>query len=313
MKKNFFMKFRSKLRNVFLVPLFMFQNISCSSHPTATSEVLANTGGFKITGRKSMASDSPFQCYKTGSYTGPEKVNGRWIAGVDGSTLGYNYDATASNQGPHCGRTFSLTINGKCEEFIVADRIWENDGNGGNTYGKKEDADKKVNPTGAGYLQLDIAVGPFQSLFNDQNASDGFDFRWETPCGGASGGVATQSFSSPIGSANQQPGQWTPPPTTPAASGTDLSGCSYADAAKYQGYGWNPTTQQSCPPLQAGQTVPWNSAPTPSSSGTTQVLEQQCQQGNRFCSGGWGWENPGENQCGPDKPGWKQNGCSCRC
>ena len=146
-----------------------------------------------------MGPQDPFQCYSLGGYTGSEKVRGRWIAGVDGATLGTLYDASRGTQGSACGRVFRINHSGKCEDFIVADRIWENDGSGGRTYKVKEEADRKGGGTGQGYPQVDIAVAAFQNLYGGHNPSGPVNLEWNQSCGGGGGGGGGMKPSPPSG------------------------------------------------------------------------------------------------------------------
>lgn len=165
--------------------------LGCSSRESEESTTLATGGGHRITGRMSMGPSDPFQCQTQRpddpfkfSYTGPEKVNGKWIAGADGVTLGTTKDTTnPADKGSACGRTFIIRVGDKCEEFIIADRIWENDGPGYSTYNNYGASKSKSQGTGSGYLQLDIAVEPFRKLFGGHNPTGGYTLEWGTRCG----------------------------------------------------------------------------------------------------------------------------------
>ena len=124
-----------------------------------------------ISGRLSMGPKDAFQCNNF-SYSGNEQVNGMWVAGVDGTTFGSKVDGTITGS---CGKTFSIsnTKTGQSAQFIVVDRIWQNDGPGGQLYNSKSDADAKSGGSGSGYQQVDIAVGAFNSLFGGNNPAPG--------------------------------------------------------------------------------------------------------------------------------------------
>jgi hypothetical protein len=191
-----------------------------------------------ITGRTSMGARDPFQCYNL-SYSGDEQVNGKWIAGADGTTFGSMRDGVIT---PQCGTTFTIRNikTGQSAEFILVDRIWENDGVGGQRYGNKASADAKSGGIGPGYEQLDIAVAPFRSLFAGNNPGEG-DYEI---IGLGSGG----STLGGNGGNNGGPGE--APSSDPG--GSSDGGCSYADAAQHGGWGWNEATKQSCPPQNGG-------------------------------------------------------------
>ncbi len=182
-------KFRRFLPIILTIPL----KLGCGAAKQSASDIKQDGGlgggGFRLTGRTSMGPQDRFQCYSLGSYTGSEKVRGRWIAGVDGATLGTLYDASSGTQGSGCGRIFRINHGGKCEDFIVADRIWENDGSGGRTYKVKADADRKGPGTGQGYPQVDIAVAAFQSLYGGNNPSGSVNLEWNQSCDAGGGGM----------------------------------------------------------------------------------------------------------------------------
>ena len=125
----------------------------------------------EVTGRTSMGGRDPVQCRASdGSameYTGDEEINNRPIAGVDGTTLGTTSDGQ------------STSVCGKCAmvgdtEFIVVDRIWENDGANGMRYNDKSQADRKGSSIGNGYAQIDISKKKFYEKFGGNNASASF-------------------------------------------------------------------------------------------------------------------------------------------
>ena len=122
----------------------------------------------EVTGRTSMGNQDPVQCRMAdGSamqYTGDEEINGMPIAGVDGGTLGTNQDGVTTSM---CGKC--ATIKGI--KFIIVDRIWENDGNGGKRYSDKSQADSKGSSIGTGHTQFDIAKNKFYGNFGGNNAS----------------------------------------------------------------------------------------------------------------------------------------------
>ena len=139
----------------------------------------AGSAGFAVTGRVSMAKDAQVQCYQFGQPEGQtEKIGGRWIAGVDGGTLGTKSDSSGpAGEGPKCGQTFSITNNqtGDTEQYVVADRVWQNDGAGGCTWGdnQKADADAKINCQGSGKAQIDVANGAYEKQFGKANPAEG--------------------------------------------------------------------------------------------------------------------------------------------
>ena len=114
----------------------------------------------EVTGRLSMGTRDPVQCRQPDgsamTYTGDEEINGKPIAGVDGGTLGTTKDGVSTSM---CGKC--ATIAGT--QFIIVDRIWENDGAGGNKYSDKSQADKKGTSVGSGQTQFDIAASKFKS------------------------------------------------------------------------------------------------------------------------------------------------------
>jgi hypothetical protein len=116
-----------------------------------------------ITGRLGMAPREPFGCWNL-TYSSDEQVNGKWVAGADGTTFGGDRDGIL---GTNCGKVFTIRNKktGKGAEFILVDRIWENDGVNGRRYSNKSDADAKINDIGPGNTQLDIAIQPYYDLF----------------------------------------------------------------------------------------------------------------------------------------------------
>ncbi len=114
----------------------------------------------EVTGRTSMGTRDPVQCRQPDNspmvYTNDEEINGKPIAGVDGQTLGTTKDGETTSM---CGKC--ATIGGT--QFIIVDRIWQNDGVGGNMYSDKNEADKKGQSTGSGQTQFDIAVNKWKS------------------------------------------------------------------------------------------------------------------------------------------------------
>lgn len=117
----------------------------------------------EITGRLGMAPRAPFQCYNL-TYSADEQVGGKWVAGADGTTLGTDRDGIITTQ---CGKVFAIRnkITGQLAEFILVDRIWDNDGVNGRRYNNKSNADAKRNDIGPGHTQLDIAIQPYYDLF----------------------------------------------------------------------------------------------------------------------------------------------------
>ena len=147
----------------------------------------AGSAGFSLTWRESMGKGDPLQCYKLGSYDAPsatsEKIGGRWIAGVDGATLGTNHDATPSDGGgPKCGDIFAITNkDGVSQPYVVGDRIWQNDGAGncgGWTADQKSQADGKTSCPAAGSAQIDIAQGAKDAQFPGGTYQQPFTVEW---------------------------------------------------------------------------------------------------------------------------------------
>lgn len=163
----------------------------------------------EVTGRLSMGARDPFQCYNL-SYSGDEQVNGKWVAGADGTTFGSMKDGEITGQ---CGRTFTIRNKktGASAEFILVDRIWENDGVNGRRYNNKGNADAKRGDIGPGYEQLDIAVAPFKSLFGGHNpAASDVEI---IGLGSGSGSLTTGRKETGAGDASKSP----PPSSAPAA------------------------------------------------------------------------------------------------
>ena len=69
--------------------------------------------------------------------------------------------------------------------------------------------------------------------------------------------------------------------TGAAAQSTPAGQCDYSDAQLYNGWGWNPVTSESCPPIDNSQ----NSSTTP--SGVPVCSSRDSDSDND----GWGWEN----------------------
>ena len=132
----------------------------------ADSEIM---GG--ISGRTSMGKHDPTQCFNK-EYSGPERIRGKLVAGLDGTTFGSKDNGVIT---PLCGTTFTVRNKkmNKSLEFIVADRIWENDGVTGQRFNNEENAKKKLGGVGAGYSQIDIAVEGFNELFGGHNPAEG--------------------------------------------------------------------------------------------------------------------------------------------
>ncbi len=284
---------RSRPRTcVMMLPLLMLLG-GCAQSSDALSETTtsssSNLAGV-VTGRISMGATHPNQCGM--AYSGSEKVNGYWIAGVDGATFGSLYDGQRTSA---CGQL--VCVNGT--QFIIADRIWENDGVGGSTYNNKSNADRKVGGTGAGYTQIDIAAAAFYSVFGGNNANATIQM------GSCSGGSASpgdsQAPSANNGcdyskaSANNGWG-WNPttrqscPPqgsNSGSSGGGSAGGCDYSKASANNGWGWNPTTRQSCPP---------EGSSTDSSGGAS---AGGCDYSKAFANNGWGWNPTTKQSCPP--------------
>ena len=220
-----------------------------ASAPKAAGE------SFRITGRLSMGPRDGFQCYQSGSYTADEKVNGRWIVGVDGANLGTLYDAHQSpgNPGSQCGRILTITSNGRCENFVIVDRIWENDGAGNGTYGNKSDADRKTKPNGPGYPQLDIAKAPFYTLFGGSNPTSGYQINWNATCPNT---IQSSAGLPDMVGTNRTANAWNRPPgrrlgSLGQSSNVDYLQCAYGVSCS-NGWGWHPAGQNRCLPGSAG-------------------------------------------------------------
>jgi hypothetical protein len=174
--------------------MFLFFALFAACKPESQSNIQG------LTGRLGMNDTDGFQCYNL-KYSGTEKVNGIWIAGVDGTTFGSMKDGAIT---PICGKTFTVKSKktGASEQFIVVDRIWENDGVNGKTYNPRDKAgaDAKVRPTGNGYFQIDIAKRPFQSMFGGHNPGDG-DIEIIGLAGAGGGSVTSADQSKTSGSA----------------------------------------------------------------------------------------------------------------
>ncbi len=281
-------------------------------HQTATeisSEVMAVDSGARISGRLSMGDFDSYQCQPYKTYSGAEQVNGRWIAGLDGKSFGSLYDANTPPSGQlACNSIFTITYQGQCENFIVVDRIWENDGAGGQTYSDKSNSLKKINSKGPGYPQMDIAKRPFQSLFEGKNPSGGYQITPGATC--PTGGVTTQSPSQPV---SGSPGMQGALPQNSGAFGREVSDETSGGFFPEAGFG-TPNSQGT------GFAMP-TTAPTQSPGATTSSLPQLSTSDYPacvslvYCSGAWEWHNQGEYGCHAGSPGWIQDkdGCSCRC
>jgi hypothetical protein len=81
-------------------------------------------GSFEITARTTMAPRAQNQCGI--QYSDDEKVGSppMWIAGIDSINFGSESDGSPTGM---CGRVASTNINGTQMEFVIVDRIWEND------------------------------------------------------------------------------------------------------------------------------------------------------------------------------------------
>ncbi len=285
----------------FMATLGFYGTLGCHQPATeSSSEVMAVDSGAQITGRTSMGPRDGYQCQPYYSYTGDEQVEGRWIAGLDGKSFGSLYDAEGPKLGQlACNNKFTITYNGKCENFIVMDRIWENDGAGEQTYSDKGNSLKKINGKGPGYSQMDIANGPFQSLFQGKNPAVGsYHINPGATC--PTGGVTSQSPSQPV---TGSPGmQGASPPNAETSSGFNAeAGFGAPNSLAGTGVGM-PTTTQS----PVATTSPQPPLSTPDFPNCI----------NRdYCSEAWGWHKQGEHGCNAGSPGWiqDQNGCSCRC
>ena len=118
-----------------------------------------------VTGRLSMGILDPLQCGF--SYSGFEQVQGYPIVALDGATFGSIID------GVHpwtCGK--KVKIAGVIH--IVADRIWQNDGAGGNTYNDRDNANQKKWADGTGFQQYDTAIYTYWQRGGNGN----FDVIW---------------------------------------------------------------------------------------------------------------------------------------
>ncbi len=75
------------------------------------------------------------------------------------------------------------------------------------------------------------------------------------------------------------------PTGTPPGVVTDAGECDYSDAAMFDGWGWNPTTGQSCPPLDDGGEEP--------------TMTSGCDYSNAAANDGWGWDESTAQSCPP--------------
>ena len=250
-----------------------------------------------ITGRTSMAPRAPFQCYQGYSYSDDEKVQGQWVAGADGVTFGATKDGQI---GSGCGRTFTIKSNknGQSAQFIIVDRIWENDGAGGQRYNNKPNADAKTGGIGAGYFQLDIAVGAFNALFGGSNPSEG-----DYVISGLNGDTSSQSSGSTgsgstgSGATSGNNASW----SQSTGTGSSTAGCSYTDASKNGGWGWNSSTGKSCPPQSGSGTSSSGAGNTGSNTGSSSASSSTtgCGYADAAKNSGWGWNSSTGQSCPP--------------
>jgi hypothetical protein len=103
-----------------------------------------------------------------------------------------------------------------------------------------------------------------------------------------------------------------------STSTTDNTGsCNYSDAGKYNGWGWNATTQSSCPPVEAEANTSacdysnatsnngwgWNattlSSCPPADADETVVSTNACDYSNAALNNGWGWNKETRQSCPP--------------
>lgn len=73
--------------------------------------------------------------------------------------------------------------------------------------------------------------------------------------------------------------------------------CSYADADKHGGWGWNETTKQSCPPREQDD-----------SRGGFEEIDSECSYADADKYGGWGWNETTKQSCPPRGPGGSASG-----
>ena len=121
---------------------------------------VSGTVSAEVTGRTSMGPRDNNQCQM--AYSSDWKINGMPMAGVDGTTFGSNVDGTVS---PMCGKCATIGNT----KYVIADRIWQNDGTAGKTYTDKNAADQKQGGGAAGTTQFDISVPEWLNKANFNN------------------------------------------------------------------------------------------------------------------------------------------------
>ena len=83
-------------------------------------------------------------------------------------------------------------------------------------------------------------------------------------------------------------------PTGTAPVVTDNNVCDYSSASRFNGWGWNPVTMESCPPIEESNTTP----------------ADHCDYSSATSQGGWGWNPMTMQSCPPlDQPDSSNSNC----
>lgn len=83
------------------------------------------------------------------------------------------------------------------------------------------------------------------------------------------------------------------PPTDAAEPVVNTNACDYSNAALNNGWGWNATTQSSCPPAETAEPA---------------VSTNACDYSNAALNNGWGWNNETRQSCPPGEVDNMQTG-----